>query len=224
MLSLRTVTYPLAVMMLDAPSSADTVATYLDVSGAESAILEVADDGSARMGSPGDQQPFRILQNGAVYHIWPSPEGPTVMRAEDLDAALSSRVAQPPVGSRGPRIELKPIEQASIGRFQGVAYVMTINDSPGPSTWVLSPDPTLSRIGRADRQFRIQGNSTMMITQGLPAADMSAVYRALETAAVVKDHDTMLSTVVDRADQPARFSLPTAPLTRLEVLARYGAK
>jgi hypothetical protein len=82
-----------ALLLLAAPADAGMRAAYDGSSEPRRLEIETADNGDFRIGPPGDAQ-YVLRAGGTTYLVSTTPEGPEVVRLDDMAAALGE--AMPP--------------------------------------------------------------------------------------------------------------------------------
>lgn len=218
-----------ALLLLAAPADAGMRAAYDGSSEPRRLEIETADNGDFRIGPPGDAQ-YVLNLSGTTYLVSTTPEGPEVVRLDDMAAALGEAMpaffrdlftaaaraqpAPPPRVERGGR--------RSVAGFEGQVYKVTMGTPAETAEFVISDEAKLKPVGTALGGFI----ETMMVVAtpligeaaGEMIRDMRGVF-ALGTPLESKGRFTLVS--AGEADVPAaRLALPAKPLTPAELAKR----
>lgn len=130
-----------------APSWADQRASYRQIEGGRSIVIEVTDKGDARIGWS-EEIWYLIVLGGEAYVVYDLPAGKTVTRVADLEQVMRER---------GLKVQLEPsflqqgllVERgsATYAGHKGTAYYLKTPDglSPRPAV-VISRDPALAPL------------------------------------------------------------------------------
>lgn len=211
------------------PALAGMRATYTSPGGGAALVVEVADNGDARIGEEGASD-YGLLIGGLFYVVGRDDTGWTVARSVDIAAAIDTAI-RPIFGDALTRttppapavaIRFAATGPREIGGRRGTAYTVTGLDHRDPAattTYVLSDDPALRPVGRALEQF--------MHTSLLPSAVMlgGAAPERIEETRLIFSHGTPLDAggrfqlrSAETAAVPAgRLALPTPAKTRAEL-------
>lgn len=218
-----------ALLLAAAPADAGMRAAYDGSSEPRRLEIETADNGDFRIGPPGDAQ-YVLRLSGTTYLVTTTPEGPEVVRLEDMAVALGEAMppffrelftaaarAQP---AAAPRIERGA--RRSVAGFEGQLYKITMGTPPETSEFLISDEAKLKPVGAALGGFI----ETMMVmatpligeAAGEMIRDMRGVF-ALGTPLESKDRFTLVN--AGEADIPAaRLALPAKPLTQADIAKR----
>jgi hypothetical protein len=218
-----------ALLLMAAPADAGMRAAYDGTSEPKRLEIETADNGDFRIGPPGDAQ-YVLNLGGTTYLVSTTPEGPEVVRLDDMAQALGE--AMPPffrdLFTAAARAQPSPppkVERGgsrNVAGFEGQLYKVTMGSPPETGEFVISSDPGLKPVGTALGGFI----ETMMVmatpligdAAGEMIRDMRGVF-ALGTPLESKGRFTLVSAT--QADIPAaRLTLPAKPLSAAELARR----
>ncbi|SFS05833.1 hypothetical protein [Sphingomonas jatrophae] len=209
------------LLSLAAPALAGTRATYVGQDGGR-VIVEVADNGDARVGTPGAED-YGLLVGGRFHVVGLRDGRLTVARAEDVATAIGRVV--PPIFARRPSSpaqtpaqKIEPDGIADVAGRPGRRFRVSPRPA-GQDRLVVSDDPALKPVGAALEGFSTAALLPMAVLLGPAAAtttrDIQAMF-ALGTPLETPDGLTL--TAVDTVDVPAeRVRLPAPPIS-LETL------
>ena len=178
----------LLLLLSAAPALAGLRATYDDAGQSRQLIVDVADNGDARISEAGSSD-YGLLLSGQFYMVGREDGVVTVARSEDVAAAIDTVV--PPIfknifsggEARAPaafRAEKKG--SRIVGGRTGTVYaVYGLNDEkPNEATeFVMSDDPALKPVGRALEQFMNAAILPGAVFIGPAAAEIVAQTRAI---------------------------------------------
>jgi hypothetical protein len=150
-----------ALLAATAPADAGLRAIYFDAAKTKQLVIEVADNGDARIGES-DATDYGLLIGGTFFIVGDLDGKPMVARIEDVGAAVDQMV--PPIfsdmlkgGAMKPaRLKIEPGGAASVGGRQGRVYHVRGLDDSDPAKaadYVISTDPALKPVGQALEQF-----------------------------------------------------------------------
>lgn len=233
---------PAALLMIAAlPAEAGLRATYTQADQGRSMIIDVADNGDARVQEAGADT-YGLLRDGSFYVVGREGTETTVARIEDVAAAIDE--VMPPIfkglfdksaatwtGSSKVRA-VKAGEREIAGRKGTVWQVYGIGeDKPEtPLEFVMTDDPALKPVGRAMEQFMNSALLPGAVFMGPAAAEIVAETRAIFALGTPLDAGGRFRLdkveTVTIADQ--RLELPAKPKTVEELVtamrARQGAE
>ncbi len=212
------------------PAQAGVRATYVARAQEAPLVVEVADNGDARIGEAGAED-YGLLVGGQFYMVGGRPGEETVARTEDLaraiDTTLGATQSGPIFGDAfgrgGPgapraKIVTRATGSRAIAGRQGTVYAVTGLDHEKPDAAievVASDDPALRPVGRALEAFMNAALIPGAPLLGSGAAELIAETRvifALGTPLSSEGSFTLRS-VETAAIPPARVTLPDAPST-----------
>jgi hypothetical protein len=145
------------------PAAAGLRATYSDAEGSRKLVIDVADNGDARIGDKASDD-YGLFVGGHFYMVSRDDKGPTVARIEDVAAAIDQ--VMPPVfkdiftkaaaSAKPGKLRLEAKGERSLAGRAGklwLVYGMDEKDPAKPTEFVISEDPALKPVGRAMEQF-----------------------------------------------------------------------
>lgn len=217
------------------PAVAGMRATYGAPGQATPLVIEVADNGDARIGEEGSSD-YGLLVGGQFYVVGRDGNGWTVARSADIAAAIDAAIrpifgdvltrATPPAPAVAIRFAAGGTR--TIAGRSGTIYAVTGLDHGNPSavtTYVLSEDADLRPIGAALQQF--------MHASLLPTAVLlgGAAPERIEETRLIFSHGTPLDAggrfqlrqVEQAAVAPDRIALPAPAKTRAELTTMMRA-
>jgi hypothetical protein len=229
----RYLAWLLPLLAIASPASAGSKATFEGMPGPP-LVIELADNGDARIGAAGQDESYGLLI-GKAYYIVSREKGEwKVARIEDLAAAIGRVV--PSVfrtlfgaaahASKATDAKLKIVKTGSrtIAGFTGDVYAVTglNSEKPAEATEVVATlDPRLAPAGRALASF----NDAMMVMMAPMLGEMvdqevaqGRAMAALGTPLSVKDGPHLVSFAEAKVD-PARLVLPAKPQTVDQIAA-----
>jgi hypothetical protein len=231
---MRTLPLLAALLALAGPAEAGLRATYSQPDGKQ-LVVEVADNGAARIGEPGRDEYGLLLPDG-FYIV--SNEGGEWRTARITDVAAAIDQVLPPIfkdifaagSTRKPpadfRIEAKGAETIA-GRPGKVYAVYGMSDArpTEAETFVMSDDPALKAVGQAMEQFMNGAMVPAAALIGPAAADIVAETRAIFALGTPLDAGGRFKLAnVEAADVPASaVALPVKPQTTAELVAMMRA-
>ncbi len=227
---------PLSLLLVVAtPASAGLRATYGQPDGKQ-LVIDVADDGAARVGEPGNEE-YGLLRADGFYIVGREQGEWRVARIADVAAAID-RVL-PPIfkdiftasGSRKPpaafRVEAAGESREVGGRTGKVFRVFGMNDAKPDEaeTFVISDDPALKPVGRAMEQFMDAAMVPAAVLIGPTAADLIAETHAIFALGTPLDAGGRftLQGVETLAVPASAVALPGTPQTVAELVAAMKA-
>jgi hypothetical protein len=178
----------LLLLLAGSPALAGLRAIYNDAAQSRQLIIDVADNGDARIGEAGSTD-YGLLLAGQFYMVGREDGVATVARIEDVAAAIDTVV--PPIfkdifsaaPTRAPAAFRagKKGSRTVAGRTGTVYAVYGLNDEkPKEATeFVMSEDPDLKPIGRALEQFMNAAILPGAVFIGPAAAEIVAQTRAI---------------------------------------------
>lgn len=235
---MRILTAFLAAIALALPAIAPAAirATYGGSEAGRTLVIEVADNGEARIGEAGAPD-YGILRDGHFHIVGLAGDAVRVARIEDVAAAIDQVV--PPIfrnlldnarEGRPATVSLRTQRRGSrivAGRPGQVIAVYGLNsDVPGVETeFVFSDDPALKPIGRALEGFMNAAMLPAAPVIGKAAADTIDQTRALFAfgTPLVAGKGLVLQSI-ETVDLPAaRFELPARPTSVEQLVAAMKA-
>ncbi|MFS0737869.1 hypothetical protein ABC347_12535 [Sphingomonas sp. 1P06PA] len=235
---MRILTALLAAIALALPAVAPAAirATYGSTEPGRTLVVEVADNGEARIGEAGAPD-YGILRDGHFHIVGRAGDGVTVARIEDVAAAID-RVMAPIFGTlldnardgRPATVTLRSQRRGTRtvgGRTGQVIAVYGLNsDLPGVETeFVFSDDPALKPLGRALEGFMNAAMLPAAPVIGKAAAETIDQTRALFAfgTPLVAGKGLVLQSI-ETVDLPAaRFELPSRPASVDQLVAAMKA-
>jgi len=214
-----------------APASAGMRATYAGADQASSLVIEVADNGDARIGEPGAED-YGLLVGGRFYVVGKEGDAWTVAATPDIAAAIDAAI-RPIFGDAltrttppAPAVPIRFVAAGprTVGGRAGIVYHVIGLDHADPAAaadYVLSADPALRPMGAALEQFM---HASLLPTAALLGG--AAPERIEETRAIFV-HGVPLDAGgrfhlqgIETADVPAaRLAFPAPAKTRAELTA-----
>jgi hypothetical protein len=222
-----------AMLAVALPADAGMRATYHGETEPRVLIVEVADNGDARIGPP--DSPSYGLDIGGTYHlVAPGADGkPEVMRVADAAAVLGKTL--PPFFAElftaaarqrpATRPTMTRTGTRTVAGFQGKVWKVTPEGQPAQE-FVLSKDPALQPIGRAMGGF-IEAMMVMATPMlGAMAGDMVKEVRGVFAAGTPLESVGRFRLVAAEAAAiaPERVALPAPPLSQAEIEGRLVLK
>jgi hypothetical protein len=216
----------LAVLAFAGHAEAGLRAVYFDAAKSGQLMIEVADNGDARIGEA-DSSDYGLLLGGHFYIVGGQQGAPMVARIEDVGAAVDRVVPpifhdllkSPSTASRLPtHLRAEAGAEQKVGGYGGRLYHVRGLDSADPqkvADYVISSDPALAPVGRVLEQFMNAALVPAAVMMGPAIPELIGETReifALGTPIDVGgrfrlDH-------VDRVDiAPGRLALPAEPAT-----------
>ena len=146
------------------PALAGLRATYSDAEGSRKLVIEVADNGDARIGDKASED-YGLLLGGHFYMVSRDDKGLAVARIEDVAAAIDR--VMPPVfkdiftaaataSAKPAKLRMEAKGERSLGGRTGrlfLIYGLDEKEPAKPTEFVISDDPALKPVGRAMEQF-----------------------------------------------------------------------
>jgi len=178
----------LLALGLAAPAEAGMRATYSDGTQGRQLVIEVADNGDARV-SGGEEGEYGLLLGGHFYMVGKQGGALKVARIEDVAAAidqvmppvfkgmLAGAFPEPPKAFRAEKKGAR-----TIGGREGVVYAIYGLDESRPGQaeeFVMSADPALKPVGAAMEQFMNAAIVPAAPLIGPGAAELVADTRAI---------------------------------------------
>lgn len=215
----------LAILAFAGQAEAGLRAVYFDAAKSGQLVIEVADNGDARIGEA-DSSDYGLLLGGHFYIVGGQQGAPMVARIEDVGAAVD-RVVPPifhdllksPAAAALPaHLRAEPGAEQNVGGYAGRLYHVRGLDGADPekaADYVISSDPALAPVGRVLEQFMNAALVPAAVMMGPAIPELIGETReifALGTPIDVGgrfrlDH-------VDRVDiAPGRLALPAEPAT-----------
>ena len=215
--------------LITAPAYGGTRATYVRPDGG-STIIEVADNGDARIG-PSDGAEYGLLVSNRFYMVEAGQNGPTVIRMEDTAAAMGLMLP------RGFNELLKPANPGSVTMTEleadGTATIegrtgrrFRMKHSDDSDRLVVSDDPSLRPIGAAMEGIAGASLLSMEAFFGSEAASdmLSHVRDMFSRGTPLLTFEGWTLTTVETAEiGQNRVRLPGKPLS-LEAVAEHIRK
>jgi hypothetical protein len=200
-------------------------AVYFDASKSRQLVVEVADNGDARIGEA-DSGDYGLLIGGRFLIVGDQAGKPMVARIEDVGAAVD-RVVPPifhdmlrdPSSARLPkRLQVMAAGEQTVGGRKGRLYHISgfsEVDAPKAADYVISSDPALAPVGHALEQFMNAALVPAAVLMGSAIPELLGETReifALGTPIDISGRFRLDR--VETVDVPAaRLALPAAPTT-----------
>ncbi len=232
---MRTLPLFLAAMLTAAPAQAGVRAIYVSPGAAQPLVVEVADNGDARIGEQGASD-YGLLVNGQFYMVGGKPGEWTVARTSDLARAVDATVG-PVFGDSlsrtGPArpaatVRLTPGAERNVGGRRGRAYAVAGLDHEKPAAAVevvVSADPALRPVGQA-----LEGFMNASLIPGAPLLGSGAAELVEETRAIFalgtplsSEGRFTLQSAETAAIPAARVALPDQPDTYETLVTKMRA-
>jgi hypothetical protein len=222
-------------LIVAAPASAGLRATYRMTEQAAPLIVEVADNGDARVGER-DAEDYGLLIGGQFYMVGGKPGEQTVARVTDIARAVDTVIGQvfgdafTRSGPPAPKVTIRTTAKGNrtIGGETGTVYAVRGLDSTRPDVAidvVASGDARLRPIGRALESFMnaalIPGAPVLGSGAGELIEETRAIF-ALGTPLASDGRFTLEK--VETVEVPAlRVALPEAPSTYETLVTKMRA-
>lgn len=170
------------------PAQAGLRATYSDGTQGQPLVVEVADNGDARV-SDGEPGEYGLLLQGHFYMVGNDEGTVRVARLEDVADAMDRVLAPlfkgilagaPSTPTQGFRVEKKGTR--TVGGREGTVYAvygLNIDKPDAPHEFVMSTDADLKPVGQAMEQFMNAGIVPSAPFAGKGAAEIVANTRAI---------------------------------------------
>ena len=207
----------LAALLIESPASADVTARYRDQNGS-AIIIQVSDSGDSRV----EVNDAAYLKAGGVgYLVVDEARGGFVVRLEDFTGVMEGLVGVtgPAASPTAPPVEVHETGTEQVAGRTG--RVFRIGSGEDSVDAVVSPDEDLAPLGRAlNFHFgpMIRAMSPNMREVG------EAIIGVLDRGALLRLGAMWRLESLDRAPLPASlFTLPSAPISRDELIERLGA-
>jgi len=230
-----------ATLLIASPANADITVRYAlgPPPGAMPAmVIEMNDRGDARM-AMGNQAAILVL-DGVTYMIQGDLRGVYAARLDDLTALMAERFqamthdlnvpSHPATGDTAETMRFVEAGPETVAGRTGTLWTMRTTGNPPMHAldMVISNDPELAPLGRLfARQFgsSTQGLATMMgSTAGAFGTDFLQSFQTLlaRGAPLRMGHLMQLESIDTRPVPASEFVLPSAPLTRDQLVERLG--
>ncbi|TVV73186.1 hypothetical protein [Sphingomonas solaris] len=227
-------------LLAAAPATAGVRATYATPGEANPLVVEVADNGDARVGEAGGDD-YGLLVGGQFYMVGGKPGEWTVARIADIARAIDGTLGPTlggaifgdvlaAAGPPAPKATIRSTAQGSrtVGGQRGTVYAVAGLDHEKPDATievVASDDPALRPVGRALEGFMNAAMIPAAPLLGAGAGELIAETRvifALGTPLSSAGRFT-LQKVEQGTIPPARVALPDAPVTYETLLTKMRA-
>lgn len=226
----------IAALAAAGPAEAGLRAVYFDAAKSGQLVVEVADNGDARIGEP-DSSDYGLMIGGHFYIVGSQDGKAMVARIEDVGAAVDRVV--PPIfhdlltetaaASKLPaHLQSEAGAEQTVGGRAGRVYHIRGLDSGNPAKaadYVISTDPALAPVGRALEQFMNAALVPAAVSMG--AAIPELIGETREIFALGTPIDVGGRFRLDHVDSvdvaPGRLALPTAPATVDSLVAAMKA-
>ncbi|MET0271249.1 MAG: hypothetical protein ABW173_12560 [Sphingomonas sp.] len=225
----------LAALLAAAPAQAGLRAVYVSPGAGQPLIVEVADNGDARVGEAGASD-YGLLVGGQFYVVGGKPGAWTVARTTDLARAVDATVG--PVfgdslsraGAARPGAALRstPAGARAVGGRNGTVYKVAGLDHLKPAATVevvATDEPALRPVGRA-----LEGFMNASLIPGAPLLGAGAAELVEETRAIfalgtpLSSEGRFTLQSAETADVPAaRVALPDHPDTYETLVTKMRA-
>lgn len=227
-------TFALLLLCLAAqPAAAGVRAAYADAEG-KRMLIEVADNGDARITPEGSGQ-YGILRGGELYAVG-LEGGNEVARVKDIAAALDQ--VMPPVfkqifatgggAASASKMRFEPKGRRTVAGREGQVFAAYGMDDSKPieaTELVVSKDPELRPVGRALEEFMVGSTVMLGAFVGAAAADMANDMRAVFALGTPLDMGGKMKLVelATAAIPAAATELPSPPRSAADILADMKA-
>lgn len=225
----------LLTLLAASPAAAGLRATYATPGEAAPLVVEVADNGDARIGEAGAEE-YGLLIGGTFYMVSGKPGEWTVARITDIARAVDAVIG--PVfgdslthaGAAAPKAAIRSVATAKrvVGGREGIVYAVAGLDHEKPDTTielVASGDPALKPVGRA-----LEGFMNASMIPGAPLLGSAAAELIEETRAIFALGTPLSSagrftlTKVETVAVPVeRVALPDQPSTYETLVTKMRA-
>lgn len=225
----------LILALLAAPATAGTRATYTAPGEAKALVVEVADNGDARVGEAGGDD-YGLLVAGQFYMVGGKPGEWTVARITDIARAIDTIVGPifgeifAAAGPPPPRVPVRSVARGSrtVGGRTGTVYAVAGLNHEKPEATVevvASDDPALRPVGRALESFMNAAMLPAAPLLGPAAAELVAETRAIFALGTPLSSEGRftLQKVETVAIAPARVALPDDPDTYETLVTKMRA-
>lgn len=223
----------LVALATAAPAQAGLRATYVSPGASRPLIVEVADNGDARIGEAGADE-YGLLVGGEFYMVGGKPGAWTVARTTDIARAVDATVgptfgdsltgaARPAAGIRS-----TPAGARTVGGRRGTAYAVAGLDHEKPATTVevvVSDEAALRPVGRA-----LEGFMNAALIPGAPLLGSGAAELVAETRTIFalgtplsSEGRFTLQSAETAPVPPARVALPDQPDTYETLVTKMRA-
>jgi hypothetical protein len=214
---------PLLALLIATPAFAGTRATYSDATQGAPLVIEVADNGDARI-SGGEDEDYGLLLGGHFYIVGKQDGAVKVARIEDVAAALDQ--VMPPVfkdvfkgGALPPHKAFRAEKKGArtVAGQEGTIYAIYGLNPEKPAEaneYVLSAAPALKPVGIAMEQYMNAGivPAAPMIGQG--AIDIMTDTRSIFALGTPLDVGRFKLVTLESYTVPAEeLALPATPAT-----------
>lgn len=220
----------LALLLLPlAPADAGLRAVYGSNEASRTLVIEVADNGDARIAEAGDESYGLML--GGQFHVVSRQNGEW-MAARIVDVAAAIDRAIPPIFGDAlthadparpvAKLDIRKLGERTVGGRQGTVWrIAGIGGGGGQAEYVMSADADLKPVGRVLEQFMHAGILPGAPLLGSGAAELIEETRAIFALGTPLDVDDRFQLrSVEKADiDPVRFALPVKPATVDELVA-----
>jgi len=234
----RTARIGLALLAVLGAGSAEAGlrAVYFDSAKTKQLIVEVADNGDARIGEA-DSSDYGLLIGGHFHVVGDQAGRPIVARIEDIGAAID-RVVPPifhdllrtPSTAKAPaKIRIEAAGEQTVGGRKGRVYHVRGLDGSDPdksADYVISADPALAPVGHALEQFMNAALVPAAVLMGPAIPELIAETHAIFALGTPIDVGGRFRLDrVETIDMPAsRLALPAAPATVDALVAAMKAE
>lgn len=230
---MRHILATLALLGLTAPAHAGMRATYSDGTQGKPLVVEVGDNGDARI-SGGEEGEYGLMIGGHFYVVGTGNGAVKVARIEDIAAAIDR--VMPPVfkgmfagapssPTRAFRIEKKGAR--NVAGHEGVVYAVHGLNAAKPDEaqeYVMSTDPALKPVGAAMEQFMNAAIIPATPLIGPGAAELVANTHAIFALGTPLDVGRFKLAGIAQADIPAAtLTLPARPETVDQLVSEMKA-
>ena len=213
----------LGALVIAVPAAAGTRATFVGGDEGKALVVEVGDNGDARV-SGGDEGQYGLMLGGHFYIVDAAGGAAKVARIEDVANAIDQ--VMPPVFkgmlSGAPSKPFKALRTVKTGTRtiagrQGTVYaIYGLNDDrPTEATeYVISADPALKPVGAAMEQFMNAAIVPAAPLIGTGATEIIAQTRAIFALGTPLDAGRFRLAAIEPAVITAdRLKLPATPVT-----------
>jgi len=211
-----------AALLLAGPAAADITARYTQLNGSPPIVVQVSDGGDSRARVT---DATYLTTGGASYLVVDEGQGGYVVRLDDFASLmaelLSASGASAPPPNQPDVIITEEGTEVVAGRTGRVYVIGTANNPSDRFEIVICPDADLAPLGRAMALHF----GTIMASASRSAPGVGrALVDLLGRGTVLRIGDMWrLESIEIGPVPPSAFALPSAPISREELLARLRA-
>lgn len=212
----------LAVLAGAGGAQAGQRAVYFDAAKTKQLVIEVADNGDARIGEA-DSGDYGLLIGGHFHVVGQQGGQPMVARIEDIGAAIDQVVPPifhdllraPATAKSSAKIRIEAAGEQQVGGRTGRVYHvrgLDGDDAEKTADYVISADPALAPVGRALEQFMNAALVPAAVLMGPAIPELIAETRQIFALGTPLDAGGRFRLDrIETVDMPAsRLALPAA--------------